>query len=368
MIDLILSKEIHIVIITIGERMTIEQNIFKHTKIDLAKLAAQGFIQSDKGWVCEKTFMNGDFKALITIDKQNNLSGEVYEVATKDIFLPLRVETMGGFANDVREAYIKILEDIRDRCCQVELFTYAQANRLTSYIFEKYGDNPCFPWNTFSGYGVFKNSENGKWYALIMNMDYSKLDKNKSGEIEVVNIKLSEEKIPVLRKQKGFYPAYHMNKKSWITIVLNDTIEDKVLFNLLDESHNFTVRVHAKNKNGKTVWLIPANPQYFDIEAAFANKGEIIWKQSRGIRTGDIAYMYVATPISAILYKCEVTEVNIPYEYADNNVKMTHVMKIKMLKQYNKDFMPFARLKNFGVKTVRGPRACPPELVKILDA
>lgn len=43
-------------------------------------------------------------------------------------------------------------------------------------------------------------------------------------------------------------------------------------------------------------------------------------------------------------------------------------MKIKMLKQYNKDFMPFARLKNFGVKAVRGPRACPPELVKILDA
>lgn len=347
--------------------MTIEQNIFKQAKIDLTRLSAYGFTKSDIGWVYEKNFMNGDFKALITIDAQSNLSGEVYELSTNDVFLPLRVETMGGFANNVREAYISILNDIKEKCCRMELFTCAQANRLTSYIFEKYDDRPCFPWDTFSGYGVFKNPANGKWYALVMNMDYSKLDKNKSGEIEVVNLKLSEEKISELHKRKGFYPAYHMNKKSWITVVLDDTIDDNVLFNLLEESHNFTVGARAKNKNGKSVWLIPANPQYFDIEAAFTNKNEIIWKQSSNIRVGDIAYMYVGAPISAILYKCEITEVNIPYEYADKNVKMTHVMKIKKLKKYAKDLMPFARLKNFGIKAVRGPRTCPPELVKELS-
>lgn len=221
--------------------MTIEQNIFKHATIVLAKLSAYGFIKSDQGWVCEKTFLNGDFKALITIDAQNNLRGEVYEVATNDIFLPLRVESIGGFADDVRKAYIKILEEIRDKCCLVEFFTYAQANRLTSHILEKYGDKPCFPWDTFSGYGVFKNPKNKKWYALIMNMNYSKLDKNKSGEVEVVNIKLSKEKIPDLHKQNGFYPAYHMNKKNWITIVLNDTVDDSILSDLLEESHNFTI-------------------------------------------------------------------------------------------------------------------------------
>ena len=347
--------------------MTIEQNIFKNAKIDLTRLSAYGFIKSDLGWFYEKKFMNGDFKACITVDAQNNLSGEVYEVATSDVFLPLRVKDMGGFASDVREAYVKILEEIRDRCCQVEIFTYAQANRLTSHIFEEYGDNPSFPWDTFSGYGVFKNPATGKWYALVMNIDYSKLDKNKSGEVEVVNIKLCGEKIPELCKQDGFYPAYHMNKKSWITIVLNDTVDDSVLFDLLEESHNFTVVSHAKNKNGKTVWLVPANPQYFDIELAFANKEDIIWKQSSDIRVGDIVYMYVGAPISAILYKCEVTEVNIPYEYADDNVKMTHAMRIKMIKKYAKDFMPFARLKIFDVKTVRGPRVCPPELDKALN-
>ena len=44
-----------------------------------------------------------------------------------------------------------------------------------------------------------------------------------------------------LRKKEGIYPAYHMNKKSWITIVLDETVHDDVLFDLLAESHAFTL-------------------------------------------------------------------------------------------------------------------------------
>ena len=65
----------------------------------------------------------------------------------------------------------------------------------------------------------------------------SKLD-DKSGEVEIINIKLDEETIQKLVKQKGFYKAYHMNKKSWITIVLNDTLDDSMIKKLIDESYN----------------------------------------------------------------------------------------------------------------------------------
>ena len=148
---------------------------------------------------------------------------------------------------------------------------------------------------------------------------------------------------------------------------MNDTVTDEILFELLNESHQFTLGKHSKNRNEIIEWLIPVNPKYFDIEAAFAKQKEIIWKQSSDVRVGDIAYMYVGAPISAVLYKCEVTEVNIPYDYADENLRMTHVMKIKRIKQYAKDFMPFAHLKDFGVNTVRGPRICPLELANALN-
>ena len=68
-------------------------------------------------------------------------------------------------------------------------------------------------------------------------MDISKIDKG-TGEVELLNIKLDEDKILQLVKKEGFYKAYHMNKKSWISIILNDTLNNKEIFELIDESYN----------------------------------------------------------------------------------------------------------------------------------
>ena len=347
--------------------MTIEQNIFRRAKFDFERLSAYGFAKSGDEWIYTKIFMNGDFRAVVRVDAKGKVSGNVYETDSDDIYFPLRVESMAaGFAGEVRAEYEKILQNIKADCCHINYFAGPQANRLTLKIYEKYGDNPSFPWEKFDDYGVFKNPDNNKWYALIMNLDLTKLDKKRSGKAEIVNIKLNEDKISALIGQKGFYPAYHMNKKSWITIVLDDSVSDETLFALLEESHAFTLGKRGKSKSGAAEWLVPANPKYFDIEAAFAKQKEIIWKQSSAVNVGDIAYMYVGAPISAVLYKCEITAVDIPYDYADENLTITHVMKIKKLKKYAPDFMPFARLKEYGVNTVRGPRICPQNLVDVL--
>ncbi len=346
--------------------MSIEENIFKRAVIDFDKLKNYGFTKSGNKWNYTKLFMNGDFKAAITIAEDGQVSGVVYEVATEDEFLPLRVENMEGFVGEVRNEYKKILEDIKADCCRINYFAQPQTNRLTEMIYQTFGDLPDFPWDKYERCGVFRNPNNEKWYALVMNIDKSKLDKKLSGEVEIVNIKLNQDKLQSLSGQKGFYPAYHMNKKNWITIILDDTVKDEVLYALLEESHAFTIEKYDRRHAGNNAWLVPANPKFYDIEAAFNKQKEIIWKQSGNIKVGDIAYMYVGAPISAVLYKCAVTEVDIPYDYEDKNLKISKVMKIKLLKKYDKDFMSIAKLGTYGVKMVRGPRICPPSLIEIL--
>ena len=345
--------------------MTIEEKIFKRTIIDFDRLPKFGFTKSDDKWTYGELFMDGDFKAVVNITPQGLVSGTVFETATEDEFLPLRVENMEGFAGEVRAEYQKILENIKTDCCRINYFVRPQANRLTQAIYDEYGDEPIFPWDNDDA-GVFKNPNNGKWYALIMSIDRNKLDRKLSGEVEVVNIKLDEAKIPELHKQKGFYPAYHMNKKNWITITLDESVSDDVLLELVAESHAFTEGKHQRRLNGNNAWLVPANPKFFDIEAAFAKQKEIIWKQSSDLQVGDTAYMYVGAPISAVLYKCTVTAVDIPYDYEDENLKISKVMKIRLIKKYAEDFMGFAKLGEYGVRTVRGPRICPQKLVDVL--
>ena len=161
-----------------------------------------------------------------------------------------------------------------------------------------------------------------KWYSIIMNISSDKLNKE-IGEVEIINLKLDENEITELLKEKGFYKAYHMNKKDWISIILNDTLEDKEIFSLIDESYEII------NENEE--WIIPANPKYYDIINCFNNTNEIIWKQSSNIHINDIIYLYVAAPYSKIMYKCRAVEVNIPYSYKDSNIKINSIMKLKLI-------------------------------------
>ncbi len=340
--------------------MFIEQEIFKKTTVDFKKLIPFGFILNKNKYYFEKIFMSGKFKAEIKIDKSGNVSGEVFDIENKEPYYPLRIESFdGAYVNLVKNGYKRILNNIKRDCFNKNSFIFPQSNRISKLISKKYGDIPQFLWKKFPGYGVFRNVNNKKWYCLIGNVDYSKLNKTKAGETEVINLKLNEKKITELLKEKGFYPAWHMNKQTWITLILDETLSDNTIMKYIEESHKYTI--HKQKK-----WIVPANPKYFDLEAAFKKNSEIIWKQSSNIIPGDIAYMYLAAPYSAIIYKCEVTKVNIPYDYKDKNIKINKVMKIKLLKKYNNKFMTFKELNKYGITAVRGQRICPENLSGIL--
>lgn len=96
-------------------------------------------------------------------------------------------------------------------------------------------------------------------------------------------------------------------------------------------------------------------------------RDEIDWKQGKGIRTGDTVYLYAAAPVSAILYKCRVTETDIPFEYRDGNLTLTTLMKVKLKKRYRKDKFTYEILKEqYGISAIRGPRGIPYSLSEAL--
>ena len=59
-------------------------------------------------------------------------------------------------------------------------------------------------------------------------------------------------------------------------------------------------------------WIIPCNAKYFNVIEHFKSSNYVIWKKAnRGISVGDIAYIYVGSPYSQILFKCEVVDDNV---------------------------------------------------------
>ena len=71
---------------------------------------------------------------------------------------------------------------------------------------------------------------------------------------------------------------------------------------------------NAVARKEKRVWLVPSNPNYFDLKGYLKRCGnEIFWTQHVNFQPGDTGYMYSALPDRAIRYSFEVIETNLPY-------------------------------------------------------
>ena len=166
----------------------------------------------------------------------------------------------------------------------------------------------------------------------------------------------------------GIMPAYHMNKMHWVTVLLNGTVPEKRVLELIDMSFLATASAKKKEKvRPPKEWIIPSNPKYYDIIHAFDETDTVDWKQGAGIKMGDTVFMYVGAPVSAVLYKCKVTETNIPYQYQDKNLTISALMKIRLLKRYAPEQFTFEVLKSeYGIYAIRGPRGVPNSLSSAL--
>ena len=219
--------------------MNIEQKIFQKCVPDFGKLKLYGFKTDEEKYVFEKTFLENQFKAVISIDKTGKVTGKVFD--NDEEFLPLRLENCEGtFVGEVRNAYETILKDIRENCYTQDLFIFNQSNRITNSILQKYGDKPEFLWEQYPGCGIFRNPNTQKWYAAILNVEGSKITEHKKGIIEVIDLKLSQEHAAEIVKLPNYYAGYHMNKKYWISIILDDSISDKNIMELIKESHKYS--------------------------------------------------------------------------------------------------------------------------------
>ena len=243
-------------------------------------------------------------------------------------------------------------------------------SELTRLIADAYGAEPEHLFARHPGFAAFRRADNGKWFALMMDVEKNKLGLPGNDVVDILNVKLSDPFLAdLLVQQPGYMRGYHIARGNWISILMDGTVPRKDLCRWVDESYLATASVRQKKKmRPPKEWIIPANPKYYDIQGAFAQADEINWKQGAGIKKGDTVYMYVAVPVSAVLYKCEVTETDIPFHLEEGAVHITHLMKIRLLKTYPPDQFTFDILgKEYSIYAVRGPRGIPAKLSEALN-
>ena len=112
--------------------------------------------------------------------------------------------------------------------------------QLDTIICEKYSTEPEYPWERYPSFAVFRHKSNRKWFAVIMNIPKEKFGLHDEGNMDVVNLKCADDIIDSMWREEGVFPAYHMNKRHWLSVALDDSASDETVEFLLDISYDLT--------------------------------------------------------------------------------------------------------------------------------
>ena len=121
---------------------------------------------------------------------------------------------------------------------------------LAGYILNAYGveaDHP-FPMDGVSS--VFRHKGSRKWFALTMRVSFRRLGLPGDEGVDILNVKCDPLMLGSLLEQKGFLPAYHMNKQKWITVLLDGTAPRDQIEALVDMSYHLTKEKKRSKANG----------------------------------------------------------------------------------------------------------------------
>lgn len=102
--------------------------------------------------------------------------------------------------------------------------------KFLEYCLGTYGTSPDYPFDDLFDTAVLRHGDNRKWYALVMKVSRRKFGLNSDEVVDVVNMKLPTEMFGSFGAADGVYPAYHMNKLHWISVLLPDAPDDVVQF------------------------------------------------------------------------------------------------------------------------------------------
>lgn len=347
--------------------MDIAQEVFGRRRPIRQKLIDYGFKADNcaNSLVYRDSFMDGALTAVVSVhfssSGDTSVICQALDADTGDDYALINIaSSTGAYVGAARHEYRALLERIAEECFYDVPFCSDQANRLAGMIENTYSVLPENPFSNADHVGVFRDPYSGKWFGLIMQIEKGKLlNEPDTVPVEIINVKIDPDQLSELLKEPGIYPCYHMNKKKWISIALDDSLGDDRVFELIRKSYEL---IHPNRH-----WIIPSNPALFDVEAGFdAGGGVLTWHHRIHVAVGDIVYIYQTEPVAALRWKCEVIACSSKAE-ALGKTPLTRIMYLKRIETYDKGRYPRSWLNEHGIKkTVRGQRSAPDELVKAL--
>ena len=211
---------------------------FKNKKANTDKLIQFGFELADGKYVYQTAIMDGQFRLSVVVDGNGEIATELFDMSAEDIYtLHLVENAVGAFVGRVRAEYDRVLQDIEQNCFESDVFKQDFTREILKYAREKYGDEPEYLWEDTPDCAIIRRKDNRKWYVLLMTVLPKRLGLVGEEPIEIVDLRFDAGELPSKIDGKRYFPGYHMNKKHWITILLDGSVPLAEILDCVDKSY-----------------------------------------------------------------------------------------------------------------------------------
>lgn len=212
------------------------QRIFKHKTPNIPKLLSYGFRAAENGYIFETDVAEGQFRLRVSVTESGEVETVLTDVLTDEPYtLHLVAEASGAFVGRVRTEFEKALQEIAENCFETEIFKSDYAKKLIGYVREKYGIDPEYLWEKFPENAIWRRKDNQKWYGAILTTDGKKF--GREGSVELLDMRMETEMLERMVDDKNYFRGWHMNKKHWVTVLLDGSVSLEEIFRMIDNSY-----------------------------------------------------------------------------------------------------------------------------------
>ena len=210
--------------------------IFRSGKIKKDSLKAAGFVTTDgKTYTKNTTVSNATFNANITLSlSEQTLTVHLFDSSTGERYALFDMPNAhGAFIASLHEEVQQLIDDIKSKCFE----TNDLKHDFIAWIKTNFGVEPDYPWPDDASYSFVLRCPNEKWFALVMRIKYRQIGLTGDEAVWAVNMKAEQDAIPNLIDRKLIFPAWHMNKKHWITVLLTAATDFEKLCELTQKCY-----------------------------------------------------------------------------------------------------------------------------------
>lgn len=213
------------------------EDIFKRKQPVPDKLKAYGFHTTGEYFIYNTLVYNDLFSLTVFVKPDGEINTKLTEKETGEEYILYKTNASGEYVGTIREEIKTILSNIVQECCEPAVFKTAQAKMLIQFVKATYGDELEFLWQKFPDNAVWRRKDNSKWYGIILTVSGRKIGLDTDEILEIIDLRMDSKNVEQILSQKNYYPGWHMNKKSWYTLVLDGSIADEELKEKIAESY-----------------------------------------------------------------------------------------------------------------------------------